>query len=144
METVGMGKRALSISPSFPQIAPVAWVNMTIFDYASKLQSRSVTLFAWPIQMELEESVHYMGSTMLNPSTTECVSLEIDITPPSLPHGRKSVSYPSYNKVKMLAQMASSQVDIPSVSYTPTATETQAVWATEESEPASSLPLLSE
>ena len=89
---------------------------MTIFDYASKLQSGSVTLFAWPIQMELEESVNYMGSTMLNPSTTECVSLEIDITPPSLSKGRKSVSYPSYDQVKALAQRISSQVAIPSVS----------------------------
>lgn len=105
---------------TYTQIAPVAWVNMTVFDYASKLQSGSVTLYAWPIQTELEESINYMGSTTLNPSTTECVSLGIEIPPPPLPphipNRGKPIMYPSYDQIRAFAHEVS-QVAIPAVSY---------------------------
>ena len=65
----------------------------------------------WPIESELEESVHYMGSTVLNPSTTECASLEIEIIKPNVPNPHQAglpVMYPSDEKIRELdAQIAS-------------------------------------
>ena len=87
------------------QIAQVAWVNTTVFNYKGQLQCGKLTLYAWPIESELEESVHYMGSTVLNPSTTECVTLEIEILRPNVPHHHQSslpIMYPSDEKIREL------------------------------------------
>lgn len=92
------------------QIAPVAWVNMNVFDYATKLQSGRVTLHAWPMTSELEEAVKVMGPTVLNSSTTECVTLEIDIPNPAvnIPMTRgKPIMYPSYEQISAFAQEVS-------------------------------------
>lgn len=99
-------------------MSPVAWVNMTVFDYISQLKSGRFTLYAWPIEEELVESVHYMGSTVLNPSTTECVCLEIDIPQPNLPANVPSdrpIMYPSMKEIEALNKEAS-QVAVPAVS----------------------------
>ncbi len=91
-------------------MSPVAWVNMTVFDYTSQLQSGRFTLYAWPIEAELVESVHYMGSTVLNPSTTECVCLEIDINLPNLPANvskDRPIMYPSMKEIEALNKEAS-------------------------------------
>ena len=88
------------------QIAQVAWVNTTVFDYEGQLQTGKLTLYAWPIESELEESVHYMGSTVLNPSTTECVSLDIEIIAPNVPPTMRPgapIMYPSSEKIRTLA-----------------------------------------
>lgn len=91
---------------------------MSVFDYAGKLQTGPVSLYTWPIESELEESVHYMGGTVLNPSTTECVCLNIDISMPNLPttvHQAKPVMYPSMEKIRLMNQEVS--LAISSVSY---------------------------
>jgi len=78
---------------------------MAVFDYTSQLQSGRFTLYAWPIEEELEESVHYMGCTVTNPSTTDCACLEIDISSPSLPSNvsrDRPVMYPSMEEIKSL------------------------------------------
>ena len=103
------------------QIAAVAWVNSTVFDYAGKMQTGRLTLHAWPLFTELEDSVHYMGSTVLNPNTTECVTLEVDIQRPLLqPPERKSlpITYPSKEQIKELAAEMS-QAATPAVSPWP-------------------------
>ena len=89
------------------QIAHVAWVNMTVFNYEGELQTSKFNLFSWPIDVELEESVHYMGSTVVNPSTTECLCLEVEIITPG--HGRniapgKTIIYPPRNQIMDLAR----------------------------------------
>ncbi len=91
-------------------MSPVAWVNMTVFDYTSQLQSGRFTLYAWPIEAELVETVHYMGSTVLNPSTTECVCLEIDVNLPNLPANvskDRPIMYPSMKEIEALNKEAS-------------------------------------
>ena len=91
---------------------------MTVFDYDGELQSNVVRLFAWPIDSELEESVHYMGGTVQNPSTAECLSLEIEIIPPKLPSKANpgmSVMYPSKEQILNLAKEFG-EVTIPAVS----------------------------
>ena len=85
----------------------MAWVNTTVFDYEGQLQTGRLTLYTWPIESELEESVHYMGGTVLNPSTTECASLEIEILKPNTPptaHPAAPIIYPSTERVHRLAQ----------------------------------------
>ena len=89
------------------QVAHVAWVNMTVFNYEGELQTNKFNLYAWPIDFELEESVHYMGSTVLNPNTSECLCLEVEIKAPTL--GRnlgpgKTVIYPPKNQIMELAR----------------------------------------
>lgn len=84
----------------------MAWVNTTVFNYEGQLQTGRLTLYTWPIESELEESVHYMGSTVLNPSTTECASLEIEIIKPVTPanvHPSAPILYPSIERVHELA-----------------------------------------
>ena len=94
-----------ALSPTL-QIAPVAWVNMNVFDYASKLQLGHVILHAWPMTSELEEAVKFMGPTVLNSSTAECVTLEIDIPIPAtnvtVARG-KPIMYPSYEQIRAFA-----------------------------------------
>ena len=91
------------------QIAQVAWVNTTVFDYKGQLRTGKLTLYTWPIESELEESVHYMGSTVLNPSTTECVSLDIEVMAPNFrpipPNMRPGapIMYPSMERIHSLA-----------------------------------------
>ncbi len=90
---------------------------MTVFDYTGEVQTNKVPLYAWPIDFELEESVHYMGGTVLNPSTTDCLSLEVDIIPPDLSHNNKGlpIVYPSKDKIMTVAREVS-EVTIPAVS----------------------------
>ena len=92
------------------QIAQVAWVNTTVFDYKGQLRTGKLTLYTWPIESELEESVHYMGSTVLNPSTTECASLDIEVMAPNFrpipPNMRPGapIMYPSMERIHSLAE----------------------------------------
>ena len=91
---------------------------MTIFDYTGELQTNRVHLYSWPIDFELEESVHYMGSTVLNPSTTDCLCLEVEVIPPTLPQGMPPgipIMYPSKEQIMTLAREVS-EVTIPAVS----------------------------
>ena len=77
-----------------------------MFDYNGQLQTGKLTLYAWPIESELEESVHYMGSTVLNPSTTECVGLDIEVMAPQVPPNMRPgapIMYPSVEKIHELA-----------------------------------------
>lgn len=81
-------------------------MNTTVFNYEGQLQTGKLTLYAWPIESELEESVHYMGSTVLNPSTTECVSLDVEVMKPNVPPNVRPglpVMYPSTEKIRELA-----------------------------------------
>lgn len=103
----------------YVQIAHVAWVNTTVFDYDEKLKTDNVKLYTWPIDWELEESVHYMGGTVQNPSTSECLSLEVEIVHPKLPNNAistgKSIVYPSKDQVLNIAKEFG-EVTIPAVS----------------------------
>ena len=58
-----------------------------------------------------------MGSTVLNPSTTECVCLNIDIMMPNLPttvRHPKPIMYPSMEQIRSMDQEVS-QMAIPAV-----------------------------
>ena len=105
------------------QIAAIAWANMTAFDYASRLQTGPVTLYAWPVGAELEDEVHYIGSTVQNTSTTDCISLVIDIPTPVLPPSvgarpgiSRPIMYPSYDQIRKFAHEVS-QVAISAVRF---------------------------
>ena len=101
------------------QVVPIAWVNMNVFDYASKLQTGRSILYGWPVEEELEECVNYMGSTMLNPSTSECVVLEVDCSipnlSPSLRRASRPIMYPSIDQIRKVARELA-EGSIPTVS----------------------------
>ena len=90
-----------------PQIIPIAWVNMNIFDYSKKLQTGQFVLYAWPVEDELEESVNFMGSSVLNSSTSETVPvLEVEVRAPNVQRG-KAIVYPLHERIEHVAREAS-------------------------------------
>ena len=88
---------------------------MNVFDYSKKLQSGQFVLYAWPVEDELEEAVNFMGSSVLNSSTSETVPvLEVEIKAPNVPRGRVTV-YPPPERIESIAREASKAM-IPPVS----------------------------
>eukprot|EP00731_Ephydatia_muelleri_P037245 Em0427g2a len=89
------------------EIIPIAWVNMNIFDYSKKLQTGQFVLYAWPVEDELEESVNFMGSSVLNSSTSETVPvLEVEVRAPNVQRG-KAIVYPLHERIEHVAREAS-------------------------------------
>ena len=88
---------------------------MNVFDYSKKLQTGQFVLYAWPVEDELEESVNFMGSSVLNSSTSETVPvLEVEIKAPNVYKG-KSIVYPPPERIEQIASNASKAM-IPPVS----------------------------
>lgn len=94
------------------QVVPLAWVNMMVFDYEGRLQTGRQELYAWPCGTELEEEVNFMGSNVLNLSSSEYVSVEIEVLEP--PRG-KPIMYPAEEQINKFG-LEVSQVSIPAVS----------------------------
>ena len=99
------------------QVVPLAWVNMMVFDYEGCLQIGRQELYAWPCGSELEEEVNFMGSNVLNLSTSEDVSVDIEVIEPRRGGGvaGKPIMYPTEAQIHKFAQEMS-QVSIPAVS----------------------------
>ena len=76
---------------------PIAWVNMNIFDYRGQLQTGTTTLYCWHVDGSLDESLNYIGTTVMNPNTSGCISLEVDIVLGVTI--RSSIVYPSIEDV---------------------------------------------
>lgn len=110
-------------------MTPVAWVNMNVFDYTGRLQQGSQTLYSWPIEAELGDSVNYMGPTVLNSSSSECVCLEVEITELPLPPSSRSkvVVFPPLEEIRRFAHEVS-QVATPAVSQTQSPTVLHNSW----------------
>ena len=99
------------------QVVPLAWVNMMIYDYEGRLQTSRQELYAWPCGSELEEEVNFMGSNILNLSTSEDVSVDIEVMEPSRGGGvGKPIMYPTDTQINKFA-LEMSQVSIPAVSW---------------------------
>lgn len=99
------------------QVVPLAWVNMMVFDYEGCLQTGRQVLHAWPCGTRPEYEVNFMGSNVLNVSTSECVSLDIELVEPqrgNLP-ADKPIMYPTEAQINKFA-VEISQVSIPAVS----------------------------
>ena len=94
------------------QVVPLAWVNMMVFDYEGSLQTGRQELYAWPCGTELEEDVNFMGSNVLNLSSSDYVSVDIEVLEP--PRG-KPIMYPTEEQLDKFA-LEMSQVSIPAVS----------------------------
>ena len=87
-----------------------------VFDYEGRLQTGRQELYAWSFATELEEEVNFMGTNVCNLSTSECVSLDIEVIVPMVPpgSGNKPIMYPSENQIGKFA-FEMSQVSIPAV-----------------------------
>ena len=96
------------------QVVPLAWVNLMVFDYEGRLQTGRQELHAWAFSTELVDEVNFMGPNVRNLSTSECVSVDIEVLAPQLPPGagNKPIMYPSEMQVKKFA-LEMSQVSIP-------------------------------
>ena len=100
------------------QVVPLAWVNMMVYDYEGRLQTGRQELYAWPCGSELEEEVNFMGSNVLNLSTSKDVSVDIEVIEPRRGGGvvGKPLMYPTEAQLNKFAQEMS-QVSIPAVSH---------------------------
>lgn len=99
------------------QMVPLAWVNMMVFDYEGRLQTGRQELHAWPCDTQPEDEVNFMGSNVLNLSTSEYVSVDIEVIEPrrrGVPAG-KPIMYPTEEQINKFAKEVS-QVSIPAVS----------------------------
>ena len=87
-----------------------------VFDYEGRLQTGRQELHAWAFSTELVDEVNFMGPNVRNLSTSECVSVDIEVLAPQLPPGagNKPIMYPSEMQVKKFA-LEMSQVSIPAV-----------------------------
>jgi len=74
--------------------------NVNLFNYSSTFLLGKHTLYCWPVEAgEFEDSLHYLGTTVPNPNTNECVQLEIEIIPPTTPLNNKPLTFPTYDQV---------------------------------------------
>lgn len=91
---------------------------MMVFDYEGRLQTGKQELYAWPCGSELEGEVNFMGSNVLNLSTSEDVSVEIEVIEPRRGGGvpGKPIMYPTEEQLNKFAQEMS-LVSIPAVSH---------------------------
>jgi phosphatidylinositol-4,5-bisphosphate 3-kinase len=58
---------------------PIAWVNMNVFDYRGQLQTGQKTLYCWHVDGSLDDVLNHIGTTVMNPNTSNCISLEVNI-----------------------------------------------------------------
>lgn len=87
---------------------------MMIFDYEGHLQTGRQELYTWPCGSAPEEEVNFMGSNVLNLSTSEHVSLGIEVIDPPR-SGTLPIMYPNQLQINKFANEMS-QVSIPAVS----------------------------
>jgi phosphatidylinositol-4,5-bisphosphate 3-kinase len=89
-----------------------------VFDYEGHLQIGRQQLHAWPCGTDPEEEVNFMGSTVLNLSTSEDVSVDIEVMEPnrgSLP-GDTPIMYPTEAQINKFA-LEMSQASIPASKF---------------------------
>ena len=88
---------------------------MMVFDYEGRLQTGRHELHTWPCGAGLETEVNYMGPSVHNLSTSECVSVDIEVIEPKGAVQGKPIMYPREEEILKFAREMS-QVSIPSVS----------------------------
>ena len=86
-----------------------------VYDYEGRLQTGRQELHAWPCVSKLEEEVNFMGSNVLNLSTSDNVSVEVEVIEPGGGPAGKPIMYPTEAQMNKFA-WEMSQVSIPAVS----------------------------
>lgn len=58
---------------------PLAWVNMSVFDYKNQLKTGAMTLYMWTYaeDMQNEDLLNPLGTIVPNPNTDQCAALTI-------------------------------------------------------------------
>ncbi|XP_030842482.1 phosphatidylinositol 4,5-bisphosphate 3-kinase catalytic subunit beta isoform [Strongylocentrotus purpuratus] len=79
----------------FPRkdLVPIAWVNLTFFDYRSQLRSGPHKLFMWPASEDID--LNPLGHCESNPSKDDTTCIEVSFEQ----YRQGSVSYPTFDKV---------------------------------------------
>jgi phosphatidylinositol-4,5-bisphosphate 3-kinase len=119
-------------------VVPLAWVNMMVYDYEGRLQTGRQELYAWPCGSELEEDVNFMGSNLLNLSTSEDVSVEIEVIEPCVGVAGKPIMYPTEAQINKFA-LEMSQVSIPASKFKNDTEEMRALQKVIEGDPLTQL-----
>lgn len=111
-----------------------------VFDYEGCLQTGRQELHAWPCGTRPEYEVNFMGSNVLNVSTSECVSLDIELVEPqrgNLP-GDKPIMYPTEAQINKFA-VEISQISIPANKFKAMPSEVRALQRLIEGDPLAQL-----
>ena len=68
-----------------------------MFDYACNLHSGTFDVYMWPIYEELDDSLNYMGTTVLNSGAHGTICLKVEVCrPKGIPdHVNLPVMFPS-------------------------------------------------
>ncbi|XP_065886495.1 phosphatidylinositol 4,5-bisphosphate 3-kinase catalytic subunit beta isoform-like [Dysidea avara] len=87
------------------QNVTIAMANVNLFNYSSTFLLGKHMLYCWPVDAgQFEDSLHYLGTTVPNPNTNECVQLEIEIMPPTTPLNKKPLTFPTFDQVDSYAR----------------------------------------
>jgi phosphatidylinositol-4,5-bisphosphate 3-kinase len=111
---------------------------MMVYDYEGRLQTGRQELYAWPCGSELEEDVNFMGSNLLNLSTSEDVSVEIEVIEPCVGVAGKPIMYPTEAQINKFA-LEMSQVSIPASKFKNDTEEMRALQKVIEGDPLTQL-----
>jgi hypothetical protein len=76
---------------------PLAWVNMTLFDFRNYLRQGQIKLHAWPVKDNLQD-LNPIGTVVSNINTSSSPCLLIEFTQYAMPG--TSVVYPPFDKVR--------------------------------------------
>ncbi|XP_077283888.1 phosphatidylinositol 3-kinase 92E [Arctopsyche grandis] len=69
-------------------VNPLAWVNMSVFDYKNQLKTGGMTLYMWTYaeDMQNEDLLNPLGTIVPNPNTDQCAVLTIECSNYSQEH----------------------------------------------------------
>ena len=86
---------------------PLAWVNMTLFDFRNYLRQGQIKLHAWPVKDNLQY-LNPIGTVVSNINTSTSPCLLIEFTQYAMPG--TSVVYPPFDKVRKKKDNSDSSV----------------------------------
>lgn len=74
--------RAKSRKPKEPkeqQVNPIAWANMSVYDFKGQLRTGAMTLYMWTYAEDVmsDEVLHPLGTTVSNPNTGYATALTV-------------------------------------------------------------------
>ncbi|EDO42011.1 predicted protein [Nematostella vectensis] len=83
---------------------PLAWVNVTLFDFRGNLRQGPLTIHAWPVPETMPDLLNPIGTVVsnINTSTSPCLVIEFQ-------RYANNVVYPAYDKILQLAAETTDQ-----------------------------------
>ncbi|ERL86797.1 hypothetical protein D910_04202 [Dendroctonus ponderosae] len=94
--------------PKDNQLNPIAWANMSVYDYKGQLRTGAMTLYMWTYAEDVmsDEVLHPLGTTVSNPNTGYATALTLVFRSFS---EEKVIVYPSNDEVLKYANSLEEQ-----------------------------------